>query len=114
MHSALLTVLLLQIALFISISSTEELDAGDVPNACSTICQPIVQLTSICDVDPRQTEDSNGENGGDDNVPETDEAVESQCICTNTSFDVASIAALCASCIQQNANSTVDGMLGYI
>lgn len=77
MHSVLLTALLLQTALFVSISSTEELDAGDVPSACSTICQPIVQLTSICDVDPRPAEDSSGENDGDDNAPETDEAIES-------------------------------------
>jgi hypothetical protein len=114
MHSALLTALLLQTALFVPISYAEELDAGDVPSACLTICQPIVELTNICDVDPRPAGDDTGENDGDDGGSETDEPIEAQCICTNTSFDVSSIAALCASCIQQNANSTVDGMLGIL
>ncbi|KAK5043536.1 hypothetical protein LTR84_011438 [Exophiala bonariae] len=110
MHLAILTALLLQTALFVAISSTEELNASDVPGACSTICQPIVQLTGICDVDPRPSDNGPGENGGRDSTPETDEPIESQCICTNTSFNVSSIAALCASCIEQNANGTVDDM----
>lgn len=69
-----------------------ELDSDDIPRACADICSPIRQLTRTCDVD-------------DDHVPSdrTEDLLEAQCICTNDSFDVASIAALCASCIEQNA-----------
>ncbi|KAH7364050.1 hypothetical protein BKA65DRAFT_490304 [Rhexocercosporidium sp. MPI-PUGE-AT-0058] len=74
----------------------EELDSKDVPTACTTICKPIVDLTSTCDVD------------NDTDKTESDDAIEATCICSNTSFNVASIAALCASCISQNG-ATTDG-----
>lgn len=109
-----LSILLFQSAFFVSICSTEELHAADVPSACVTICEPIVQLTGICDIDPGASEGGNEENGDDNNNEvEADEPIESQCICTNTSFNVSSIAALCASCINQNANGTVDGVLRF-
>ncbi|KAL6409065.1 hypothetical protein AUP68_05434 [Ilyonectria robusta] len=85
----------------------EELRADDVPSACTTICQPIVDLTNTCDIDPNETDkrrklrlrksDESGE-----------EAIEANCICTNTSFDVAAVMALCASCMSQNSQSTED------
>ena len=75
----------------------EELDSKDVPAACTTICQPIVDLTSTCDVD------------NDTEKNESDDAIEATCICSNKSFNVASIAALCASCMSQNG-ATSDGM----
>ncbi|KAF1976740.1 hypothetical protein BU23DRAFT_432500, partial [Bimuria novae-zelandiae CBS 107.79] len=84
-----------------------ELNANDVPTACTTICAPIVQLTNTCDVDPGARENDDEKNG-EDNGAEPDEAVESQCVCSNKSFDVASIAALCASCIQQNGKGRTD------
>ncbi|KAH9204145.1 hypothetical protein DL95DRAFT_319996 [Leptodontidium sp. 2 PMI_412] len=74
----------------------EELDSKDVPTACTTICKPIVDLTSTCDVD------------NDTDKTESDDAIEATCICSNTSFNVASIAALCASCISQNGATTDD------
>lgn len=37
---------------------------------------------------------------------ESDEVVEAQCICGNTSFNVGSIAALCAAYIVQNGKTT--------
>ncbi|KAK0108073.1 hypothetical protein ONS95_002894 [Cadophora gregata] len=74
----------------------EELDAKNVPAACTTICAPIISLTSTCDVD------------NDTDKTESDDAIESTCICTNKSFDVASISALCASCIGQNGATTDD------
>ncbi|KAH7381876.1 hypothetical protein BKA64DRAFT_684455 [Cadophora sp. MPI-SDFR-AT-0126] len=75
---------------------SEELDSNDVPTACTTICKPIVELTSICDVD------------NDTDKTESDDAIEATCICSNTSFNVGSIAALCASCISQNGATTND------
>lgn len=75
----------------------EELDSKDVPTACTTICRPIVDLTSTCDVDK------------DTDKTDSDDAIEATCICSNKSFNVASIAALCASCISQNG-ATTDGM----
>ncbi|KAF2193595.1 hypothetical protein K469DRAFT_541092, partial [Zopfia rhizophila CBS 207.26] len=89
-------------------SIAEELNAADVPSACTTICKPIVQLTNACDVDPGKVNDD------DNDGPESDEAIEAQCICSNKSFNVGSIAALCASCIQQNGNGTAEADMDKI
>ena len=89
---------------------SEELKPADVPPACVTICGPIVTLTSTCDINPEseaahsarrlRSRDDEASDG------ESDEAIESPCICKNTSFDVSSIAALCAACLTQNAAET--------
>ncbi|CAM1503595.1 Fc.00g011860.m01.CDS01 [Cosmosporella sp. VM-42] len=71
-------------------------DRDDVPNACNTICDPIVELSRQCDVDLRS------DNDRDENL------LEVQCVCTNDSFDVANIAALCADCIRQNQGNNND------
>ncbi|KPM37262.1 hypothetical protein AK830_g9329 [Neonectria ditissima] len=78
-------------------SADLQLDNDDVPNACKDICQPIVTLTQRCEVDLR----------GDDN-DRNENRLEAQCVCTNDSFDVASIAALCHDCIRQNIRSDND------
>lgn len=90
----------------------EELGADDVPSACTAICQPIVDLTNTCDIDPKETDNDNDKRRklrlrGSDEFDE--EAIEANCICTNTSFDVAAVMALCASCMSQNSRST-EGM----
>ncbi|SPO05393.1 uncharacterized protein DNG_08080 [Cephalotrichum gorgonifer] len=88
----------------------EELGAEDVPPACKTICEPIATLTNICNIDPN-------EGGANDDkrrglhlreVDEADEPIEASCICTNKSFDVASVMALCAGCLTQNGAETED------
>ncbi|RSL87840.1 hypothetical protein CEP51_002059 [Fusarium floridanum] len=66
------------------------LDRDDIPRACDAICDPIVELTRTCDTDLR---------GDQDRV---EDRLEVQCVCTNDSFDVGRIAALCADCIRQN------------
>lgn len=89
----------------------EELRAADVPSACTTICQPIVELTNTCDVDPNEA-DTDNDKRRKLRLRETedaDEAIEANCICTNESFNVAGVMALCGSCIAQNGNST-DGI----
>ncbi|KAH7146168.1 hypothetical protein EDB81DRAFT_934062 [Dactylonectria macrodidyma] len=89
----------------------EELRADDVPSACSTICQPIVDLTNICDIDPNE-EDSDNDKRRKLRLREYDEsdeeAIEANCICSNTSFDVAAVMALCASCMAQNSQHSED------
>ncbi|CAM1501514.1 Fc.00g034980.m01.CDS01 [Cosmosporella sp. VM-42] len=107
MHS---TILLVTLAAVIPATLAEELRADDVPSACSTICQPIVDLTNTCDVDLKE-----GDIDKDRRrklhlreSEEADEAIEANCICTNKSFDVAAVMALCASCMAQN-NQTTEG-----
>ncbi|KAH8899114.1 hypothetical protein GQ53DRAFT_817315 [Thozetella sp. PMI_491] len=94
------------------------LRAKDVPAVCTTICQSIVTLTDICDLDPeevdtdedkrkklrlRDSHSKDKKNGEDDSdSDDEDDALEVNCICTNKSFDVAGMTALCASCIAQN------------
>lgn len=74
-----------------------QLDSDDISSACSSVCRPTRELTSTCDVD-------------DDRIPSdsTENALNLQCVCTNTSFDVASLTALCASCMQQNPRDDDD------
>ncbi|CEI40013.1 hypothetical protein FVEN_g2274 [Fusarium venenatum] len=67
------------------------LDRDDIPRACDAICNPIVDLTRACDTDLRGDRDRE------------EDRLEAQCVCTNDSFNVASVAALCADCIHQNA-----------
>jgi hypothetical protein len=91
----------------------EELGAADVPAACTTICGPIVELTKTCDIDPNEEDNDNDRRmrlrlREEESGEEDEEAIEANCICRNTSFDVASVLALCASCISQNG-ATTDG-----
>ncbi|KAF7545951.1 hypothetical protein G7Z17_g8781 [Cylindrodendrum hubeiense] len=69
-----------------------QLDNDDVPDACKTICKPIVTLTNACEVDL----------SGSDDTDRNENRLEAQCICTNDSFDVGHIAALCADCMRQS------------
>ncbi|KAH6641866.1 hypothetical protein F5144DRAFT_483873 [Chaetomium tenue] len=109
MHTTTATTLFL--AAIASLAHAEELNASDVPNACKVICGPIVTLTGTCDVDPETETRRRGlrQRADDDDADdELDEAVEAQCICNNTSFNVRSVAALCAACISQNGKTTDD------
>ncbi|SPO03258.1 uncharacterized protein DNG_05940 [Cephalotrichum gorgonifer] len=63
----------------------------DVPSHCSSVCDPVVTLTNICNVNSTRV------NGT------TEILLEKQCICTNRSFDVGNRTALCASCMDQNS-----------
>lgn len=93
-----------------AVGSSEELKASDVPQACTTICGPIVTLTNTCDINPDGTRRRllRREADKDDGAPddESDEAIEAQCICSNKSFNVGSVAALCAACLSQNRGET--------
>ncbi|KAH8756128.1 hypothetical protein F5883DRAFT_430155 [Diaporthe sp. PMI_573] len=69
-----------------------QLDYADVPAPCVQTCRPVAEISGICDVDA----------DFDDNNTEVEDLMKLQCICTNRSFDVAGLTALCASCIDQN------------
>ncbi|KAH6697508.1 hypothetical protein F5X68DRAFT_226878 [Plectosphaerella plurivora] len=88
----------------------EELNAADVPAACGTICGPIVTLTNTCDIDPNEKSSDNDKRRSIRMraTEDAEEATEANCICTNKSFDVAGVMALCASCIAQNMGKTED------
>ncbi|KAJ4244356.1 hypothetical protein NW762_014483 [Fusarium torreyae] len=102
------TIALASLAVFAFLSIAEELSTDDVPTACKTICQPIVNLTNACDIDPKGPEKPSDERR--DLVmldhEDDDEPIEAACICTNKSFDVAGVMGLCASCISQNSKDT--------
>lgn len=103
-------VLLFQNVLFVSSSFADELDGTDVPSAFTIICKPIVQSKNTCDIDHGKL-GKKGKKGSDNDGIESDESIENQCICSNRNVDVASIAALCTICIQQNGNRTMNGKL---
>lgn len=62
----------------------------DAPAQCKAICAPLGRLGDLCDV----------ELANDNEVDE--QRLQSQCVCTNKSFDVAKVAALCADCMHQS------------
>lgn len=107
------TILLATLAAVIPAIHAEELRFDDVPTACKTICQPIVDLTNACDVDPEGMDMDKAKRSKIHlrQAEESDEAIETNCICTNKSFDVAGVMGLCTSCLTQNRN-TEDGILG--
>ena len=70
-----------------------DFDWDDVPQVCRSTCEPVRDLSRTCEVDLP----------GDDNDNQETQ-LEVQCFCTNTSFDVASVAALCQACIRQEHN----------
>lgn len=93
MHSGLLK-LAASSALLFSFTVAEELAASDVPSTCKTICGPMVSLSNTCSISTSTK-------------PTAQETIlETRCICTNNSFDVENIGALCASCIGQNGATT--------
>ncbi|KAF5647365.1 hypothetical protein F25303_5231 [Fusarium sp. NRRL 25303] len=98
------------LALLLPDAFAEELNADDVPTACKTICQPIVNLTNACDIDPKGTE-KHSDRRRDLVIldhEDDDEPIEAACICTNKSFDVEGVMGLCASCMAQNSKDTED------
>ena len=101
-----------------AVASADELEASDVPPACTSICGPIVTLTNTCDIDSHHTRRRllrrKPDDHDDDHVDDAaDDAAEAECICKNTSFDVSSIAALCASCLGQNRGDTEGGLFTF-
>ncbi|KAJ2893542.1 hypothetical protein MKZ38_008496 [Zalerion maritima] len=153
MHASPAILLSAASAALVRVAAAEELDASDVPSACSAICAPIVALTGICDVDPesgsgsgsnrkavlsadgqlassevpnkssrlrkkRQEDGSDGGEGDDEIVDDDDEALESQCVCGNDSFDVNMVGAYCAGCLGANGGidqdmSTIMSQCGF-
>ncbi|QGI66306.1 hypothetical protein CEK27_010277 [Fusarium fujikuroi] len=105
MRSAML---LTTLALFLPAAFAEELSADDVPTACKTICQPVVNLTNACDIDPKGPE-KHSDRRRDLVIldhEDDDEPIEAACICTNKSFDIEGVMGLCASCMAQNSKDT--------
>ncbi|KAL1872008.1 hypothetical protein VTK73DRAFT_1752 [Phialemonium thermophilum] len=92
-HQTNLFLLLLSTFTASVVKADMQLDPDEIPRPCTAICGPVSELSRTCDTD-------------DDQVPDdhTEDLLEAQCICTNRSFDVARLAALCASCIDQNSS----------
>ncbi|KAJ3474377.1 hypothetical protein NLG97_g9870 [Lecanicillium saksenae] len=87
----------LAIAQFVFAANAQvDLDMDDVPNPCKTICKPIGTLSDRCDVDLRSDNDRD------------EHHLQNQCICTNKSFNVGKIAALCADCMHQSRKNKRD------
>ncbi|EWG38572.1 hypothetical protein FVEG_01762 [Fusarium verticillioides 7600] len=104
------TIFLAALVALIPTAFAEELSADDVPTTCKTICQPIVNLTNVCDIDPKGPEKHTVRRR--DLVildhEDDEEPLEAACICTNRSFDVEGVMGLCASCMAQNSKDTED------
>ena len=97
MYISLLTMLAILLALF-STNVTGMMSPLGSNTNCTVICSPMSNLTSGCGYS--NTAGMMGSQGG----------MMRQCICQNTSFNVRSLAALCASCIQEKLNTPGMGM----
>ncbi|KAK8146098.1 hypothetical protein G3M48_003599 [Beauveria asiatica] len=93
-HTSTIALAIAQLVL--AASAQIDLDMGDVPTPCKTICRPIGTLSDRCDIDLRNDNDRD------------ERLLQNQCICTNKSFDVGKIAALCADCMHQTRNNRHD------
>lgn len=119
--TSMLLTTLVGLPLHITVTSADDLQHKDVPQACMTICDPLVTLTNTCDINshsggPRTRRrraqllhlrrddhgDDDDEHGSGHVDDDADDAAERECICRNTSFDVPKVAALCAACLMQN------------
>ncbi|KAF9873862.1 hypothetical protein CkaCkLH20_08596 [Colletotrichum karsti] len=74
-----------------------QLDDDDIPTQCNAVCRPIYELGRACEVDDDQVRDDL-----------TEDRLEAQCVCTNSSINVSQYAALCASCMDQNVRDRDD------
>ncbi|OBR02073.1 Cap22 protein [Colletotrichum higginsianum IMI 349063] len=87
----------LSLAAVAYVKANVQLFADEIPIQCLAVCNPIFQLGRICEGE--RTVISNGP---------TEDRLEAQCVCTNTSFDVSKYAGLCASCMSQNVEDRDD------
>ncbi|WYZ36166.1 hypothetical protein EsH8_XI_000049 [Colletotrichum jinshuiense] len=83
----------LSLAAVAYVKANVQLFPNEIPIQCLAVCNPIFQLGRICEGE--RTVISNGP---------TEDRLEAQCVCTNTSFDVSKYAGLCASCMSQNVD----------
>ncbi|KND93370.1 Protein CAP22 [Tolypocladium ophioglossoides CBS 100239] len=74
----------------LAVHASVDLDMNDVPASCKTICSPVSQLSDKCATDLLSS------------IDRDEKLLEAQCVCTNKSFNVARIAALCADCMRQS------------
>ncbi|RCI10512.1 hypothetical protein L249_4346 [Ophiocordyceps polyrhachis-furcata BCC 54312] len=86
--------MLLAAALLLGVQARIELVMSNVPDDCKDMCKPIGDLTEKCNTELPDGTDAD------------EKLLEAQCVCTNDSFDVRTIAGLCAGCLSQAAGTT--------
>lgn len=89
--------LALPIAAAILVKADLKLDDDDIPTQCQAVCRPVLDLGRACEVDDDVIRDDR-----------TEDLLEAQCVCTNSSFNISQYAPLCASCMDQNVRDRDD------
>ncbi|KAL6407050.1 hypothetical protein AUP68_09871 [Ilyonectria robusta] len=103
-----LALLCFLVAHVITTTLAEDLRADGLPSTCTTIYQPIVDLTPTREIDHNEVDTDNDKRRqlrlreSEDCV----EAIEAHCICTNRNSDVAAVMGPCVSCMAQNSQTT--------
>ncbi|KAK1704007.1 hypothetical protein BDP67DRAFT_419113 [Colletotrichum lupini] len=74
------------------------LNTNDIPQDCTAICRPVRDLGNICTVNfvPGQ---------GNNNSDQLQDELDSQCVCTNNSFDLKNLAGQCNACMIEKVPS---------
>ncbi|KAK2026278.1 hypothetical protein LX32DRAFT_595055 [Colletotrichum zoysiae] len=81
---------------------------NDIPQDCSAICRPIRDLGNICTVNFNLGQPNNS------NSDQTQDELDAQCVCTNTSFDLKSLGPQCNACmidkVPQDQQRSLEGI----
>ncbi|KAF6822234.1 CAP22 protein [Colletotrichum plurivorum] len=89
--------LALPLAAAVFVNADLKLDDDDIPTQCNAVCRPVLDLGRACEVDDDVIRDDR-----------TEDLLEAQCVCTNSSFNISQYAPLCASCMDQNVRDRDD------
>ncbi|KAF6804654.1 CAP22 protein [Colletotrichum musicola] len=85
------------LAAAVFVNADLKLDDDDIPTQCNAVCRPVLDLGRACEVDDDVIRDDR-----------TEDLLEAQCVCTNSSFNISQYAPLCASCMDQNVRDRDD------
>ncbi|KAK2001377.1 protein CAP22 [Colletotrichum falcatum] len=80
---------------------------NDIPQDCSAICRPVRDLGNICTVNFNFGQ-------GNQNSDQTQDELDAQCVCTNTSFDLKNLGPQCNACmiekVPQDQQRSLEGI----
>ncbi|GJC83795.1 CAP22 protein [Colletotrichum tofieldiae] len=97
----------LSLAAAVVVRADLRINNNDIPQDCSAICRPIRDLGNICTVNFNIGQ-------GNNNSDQTQDELDAQCVCTNSSFDLKNLAPQCNACmiekVPQDQQRSLEGI----
>ncbi|GKT97463.1 CAP22 protein [Colletotrichum tofieldiae] len=97
----------LSLAAAVVVRADLRINNNDIPQDCSAICRPIRDLGNICTVNFNIGQ-------GNNNSDQTQDELDAQCVCTNSSFDLKNLAPQCNACMIEKVPRTSSAALRSI